>query len=403
MEAPPSQSTPMRLFTVAAILSLGQNLLMTGVFFYTQSRLGWGVMANLLLAAGQGVFYTVGALLAHRVAARFQRRGAMIALLFLSAVVAGGAMVQRNSAWLALWVLIYTILMAMAWPMMESLVSHGLDARALSRRIGVYNLVWASVGVLAIAIEGTIIDYFPIGVCLLPLIVGLICAALMWGHVEPSQSSTSHGRLEPEADLLRDRRLALWLSRVALPATYIVEFSFMAMLPSLPALGSLSTSVQTLVGSVWTVGRLLAFALLLTATWWHTRPRVMLTAAVVMGVAFLGVTVRPSDLFGISTGLDITSMIFWQLVLGATFGLIYCASLYFGMVLSQGSTEHGGYHEALIGLGQILGPGCAAGAAALWPGRLTAGVVAVSVMIALSIAAAGGVTVSAQLRDTRER
>ena len=28
-----------------------------------------------------------------------------------------------------------------------------------------------------------------------------------------------------------------------------------------------------------------------------------------------------------------------------------------GMVLSDGSTEHGGYHEALIGLGSVLGPG----------------------------------------------
>ena len=43
-------------------------------------------------------------------------------------------------------------------------------------------------------------------------------------------------------------------------------------------------------------------------------------------------------------------MIAWQIVLGVTMGLIYSGSLYFGMVLSEGSTEHGGYHEALIGM-----------------------------------------------------
>jgi hypothetical protein len=45
-----------------------------------------------------------------------------------------------------------------------------------------------------------------------------------------------------------------------------------------------------------------------------------------------------------------------QIVLGISIGTIYSASLYFGMAVSDGSTEHGGYHEALIGLGQILGP-----------------------------------------------
>ena len=58
-------------------------------------------------------------------------------------------------------------------------------------------------------------------------------------------------------------------------------------------------------------------------------------------------------------------------------GMIYSASLYFGMVLSDGSTEHGGYHEALIGLGSILGPGTAALTQLVWRGDIRAGVAAV--------------------------
>ena len=52
------------------------------------------------------------------------------------------------------------------------------------------------------------------------------------------------------------------------------------------------------------------------------------------------------------------------------------------MVLSDGSTEHGGYHEALIGLGWVLGP--AAGTAAAWlkPHDPRAGVAAVGTLIA---------------------
>jgi hypothetical protein len=61
------------------------------------------------------------------------------------------------------------------------------------------------------------------------------------------------------------------------------------------------------------------------------------------------------------------------------------------MVLSDGSTEHGGYHEALIGIGTVLGPG--AGAAAQWAGGGSPlwGVLAVSVVLGLSVLACGAV------------
>jgi hypothetical protein len=69
------------------------------------------------------------------------------------------------------------------------------------------------------------------------------------------------------------------------------------------------------------------------------------------------------------------------------------------MVLSDGSTEHGGYHEALIGLGTVIGPGVAVGASLLRPGDSSAGVVAVALVIALSLVAATGA--SAVLGESR--
>ena len=56
-----------------------------------------------------------------------------------------------------------------------------------------------------------------------------------------------------------------------------------------------------------------------------------------------------------------------------------------GMVLSEGSTEHGGYHEALIGLGSILGPGTAALTQWKWPNDLRAGVVVFLVALPLCL------------------
>jgi hypothetical protein len=93
-------------------------------------------------------------------------------------------------------------------------------------------------------------------------------------------------------------------------------------------------------------------------------------------------------------------MVGWQIALGAVMGMIYSASLYFGMVLSDGSTEHGGYHEALIGLGSILGPGTAALTQLIWRGDLRAGVAAVCCLIGLSVLAAAVATVKASSRGS---
>jgi hypothetical protein len=163
----------------------------------------------------------------------------------------------------------------------------------------------------------------------------------------------------------------------------------------------LDTAQRTLAGSAWMLARFLAFVYLGATVWWHTRPRMLLGAAAMMLITFIGVTVRPSDIAGTETipyAVDLSSMILWQIALGATMGVIYSASLYFGMVLSDGSTEHGGYHEALIGLGSILGPGTAALTQLVWRGDIRAGVVAVCCVIGLSVVAAGIATIKANSR-----
>jgi hypothetical protein len=78
-------------------------------------------------------------------------------------------------------------------------------------------------------------------------------------------------------------------------------------------------------------------------------------------------------------------MILWQIAMGIGMGLIYSASLYFGMVLSDGSTAQNAYHEALIGLGSILGPGCGALAGFLSPDNPHASITAVGIILWISV------------------
>jgi hypothetical protein len=114
-----------------------------------------------------------------------------------------------------------------------------------------------------------------------------------------------------------------------------------------------------------------------------------------MLIAFFGVTLRPSDfLHHVPGGIDLGVMMISQVALGLSLGMIYAASLYFGMVLSDGSTEHGGYHEALIGAGFILGPGAGAVGPILFAGsEVYAGIKAIGALVVISVAAVGFIAV----------
>jgi hypothetical protein len=78
-------------------------------------------------------------------------------------------------------------------------------------------------------------------------------------------------------------------------------------------------------------------------------------------------------------------MLIAQLTFGATIGLMYYSSLFYAMDAHDSSSEHGGIHEAAIGIGNCLGP--ATGAAALWlaPQNATAGAWSVTALLTLGL------------------
>jgi MFS family permease len=382
-------------YAAESLSSVGTTLLTVGIFFFTEHYFAWGLKQNFLLSTGQGAFYAVGALLAQPIAARFGRRRGLVGIYLLMAGMALCALATRGSGIVVVALLLYALVSATNWPALESLVASGFDAHEMSRRIGTYNLVWSGTNVVALAISGTIIERWPAGMFILPAGAHVMSAMLMWlrKDVEPPIAAAAETAppARPEPELLSKRTLALWLSRIALPSTYVVVYGMMAMMPSLPVMQPLSTALRTVAGSAWMASRWVTFLILGATIWWHTRPRLLLAAAAIMLIAFFGVTVRPSALSALGSlpyAADLASMICWQMVLGIVMGIIYAASLYFGMVLSEGSTEHGGYHEALIGLGSVIGPGSGAVAQWLWPGHPNAGLTAVAAVIAISVAAA---------------
>ncbi len=391
------------VYAVEAISSICSTSLTIGIFFFMQDQYGWGLKRNFALAVGQGATYMLGALLAGRIERRLGRR-AMLAMLY--AILAGlcAAAAWWGGAILIVSILVaYTMVISATWPVLESLVSVGVDAHVMSRRIGVYNLVWSGVSAATVALTGTIIQHWPVGVLMAPAALHGIAALVMLAARLPLEPGAERGvHLDAEPELLRKRTLAMWLSRIAMPSTYVVIYAMAAMMPLLPVLALYDTGTRTVIGSAWLVGRWLAFAGLAMTAWWHTRPLLLLFSTAAMLVTFIGVGIRASDLpglHGLPASADLGVMIGSQMLLGVTLGVIYAGSLYFGMALSSGSTEHGGYHEALIGLGCVLGPGVGALTQVIWPGNLTAGVWAVSGVVGVSLVSA--IVAAAEARRRR--
>jgi MFS family permease len=360
-----------------------------GIFFYTKYRFHWGLSQNLCLAAAQGAAYTVGSLLASRLSARFGRRRSLIVLYFLAGATCLFMEIASNlPVGLAILLSVYMLIISMNWPMLESIVASDCGARELSRRIGIYNLVWSGSGAIAVAFAGVIIERATRGLFLLPLLAHVAAAIsmILFRRSESAATSDQPAHLHPEAELLHLRVQALWLSRIALPAMYVVNYSLASMMPLLPVIRTLSPAMQTLLSSTWLIARWITFLVLGTSVFWHTRPRLMLIAAIGMLTAFLLITL-PTSLVLFVCG---------QVVLGACTGMIYTASLYFGMVLSEGSTEHGGYRESLIGLGSVLGPGAAALTQLRWPDAMMPAIIAVGAIVSVSVVCATAVALRAR-------
>ena len=403
MHAPATSPRPLwPTYAVESLTSISTTLLTIGIFFFTEHYFRWGLRQNLLLAAGQGFAYVIGSLASQHLASKFGRRRALVGVLLVNAVLPLVAMKASSPAIMVITLVVYMFFAAMVWPALESLVCSDADAHAMSHRVGVYNLVWSGTNAVTLAASGQVIVLWRGGLFVIPAIAHVIAAAMLWAVPAidpPGEAATSPlpAHEPPEPQLLAQRTLALWLARIALPATYVVVYSLSAMLPLLAVLQPLGTAGRTAVASVWMIARLLAFVALGATAWWHTRPRILLVSAAVMLVAFWGVTLPAPGSYAVALAMMLVS----QSVLGIVLGIIYAGSLYFGMVLSEGSTEHGGYHEALIGAGCVIGPGTAALTQWRWPGDLAAGVAAVSGVIALSILAAAIATFRASKPPTR--
>jgi MFS family permease len=226
---------------------------------------------------------------------------------------------------------------------------------------------------------GTLVETFGFkAIFVLPIAVFIVLLGLVF-WLQKHADAARAGSHEPVAAPIPDphrpspakTKAFLRMAWLANPFAYIAINTFIPMLPTLAAHFHLTPMFAGFACSLWGFVRLGTFLVLWFWTDWHYRFRWLVTSFTMLIVSFAAILIVPS----------LVAMLAAQIVFGIAIGLIYYSSLFYSMDASEAKGDHGGIHEAAIGVGNCLGP--AVGAATLqWvPQYASSGAVAVSVLL----------------------
>ena len=357
-------------------------------YFFMQRQFGFGNKANLALAALNGAVY---ALMAWQGGKFAQRAGYFTSLKLGFAVMMGSLVVGSflHSAVGQIIVMAMAVVgMCFTWPTLEALVTEGETPAGVPRMVGIYNMVWSGTAAVSYFIGGALLEklgpqslfYVPVAIQAVQLGLTLWVEAKVQPpaiakpspvHLEPSipEQTSGKGRV--------NGKLFLQLAWVANPFAYIAINTLIAVIPGVAQRLELSTTAAGFCCSVWCFSRLAAFFVLWHWDGWHYRFRWLLTSYVALVTTFALIVMAPS----------LAVLVLAQLVFGCVAGLIYYSSLFYSMDLGDTKGEHGGIHEAAIGLGNFAGPAVGAASLHFLPQHSNSGTLAVSGLLFLGLGA----------------
>lgn len=337
------------------------------LFFYMRDQFGFSNFENLALAAMNGFVYCIAVWFAGKFA---QRRGYFFALRLgfaTMAVATGFAGLARSVPAHLFAAVVCSLGMSLTWPTLEAIVSEHEPPARLKRLVGVYNVVWAVSGGMGYFLGGAMIERWGhLSIFLVPAAIHFAqvlftsCVAPAAGQVRlltraPAPPETAAARaagasgLASPAERRRSRlppRRFLLMAWVANPFCYI---AINAMLPVIPKIAERFSFGPMLAGffcSTWFFARTLGFLGLWHWDGWHYRFGWLLGSYGLMILSFLTILI----------GRELWLLLAAQVVFGLTVALAYYSSLFYSMDVGETKGEHGGFHEAALGVGICVGP-----------------------------------------------
>jgi predicted MFS family arabinose efflux permease len=353
-------------------------------YFFMQSVYGYGNRANLTIAAMNGAIYAFMSWQGGKFAQRFG--------YFTSLKVGFGTMMcallvgsQLHSAGGQVVVMTITIVgVCFTWPTLEALVSEGETPAGVPRMVGLYNIIWAATAAVAYFTGGALLEKLgPKSLFYIPVAIQITQLSLtFWlesqaGKSRASQVSCQPVTPEPVPHMhpAGRNRVFLNLAWLANPFAYVAINTLIALSPGIARRLELSTMVAGFSCSLWCFSRLAAFFVLWRWSGWHYRFRWLLVSYLALVGSFAGIVMAPK----------LPVLMVAQLIFGAVTGLIYYSSLFYSMDLGDTKGEHGGIHEAVIGLGNFAGPAVGAASLHFLPQYANSGAIAVSGLLLLGL------------------
>jgi predicted MFS family arabinose efflux permease len=353
------------------------------VFFLLQQQYGFGNRENLLVGALHGLLYVPAAWLGGRFAERHGLTTSMKVGFagMAGAMLAGGLWLTLPGLFvtLALW----TVAMCFTWPALEAHTTHGESDDGTKRMVGIYNLTWSGCAAAMYFAGGTMFERLgPRSLFWIPAAIYVVqLATTRWLEslpLRPPPAPPAQPHHPEEAAFHQPVSPATFLKMawLANPFAYIAINSLLAVIPGRAAELGLSVAQSGWFWAAWLLARLATFFLLWQWGGWHYRFRWMLAAFLALIASYLVL------LLGQSFALLLAA----QVAFGLATGLLYYASLFYSMDVGETHGEHGGIHEAAIGLGICLGPAVGAGALWLAPGQPHAGAYGVTALLLVGLA-----------------
>jgi predicted MFS family arabinose efflux permease len=377
-------------FTLEGLGSFASAFYFYYIYFFMRDQFGFSSKDNLAFAALNGLVYIFFSWQAGRFAQRCGYFNALkLGFSVMIFALAIGSLLHSIAAIVMDTVLLSTG-MCFLWPTIEALVSEGEDAKGLPRRVGTYNVVWAATNALALFVGGTLVEKFGFKtIFLLPLVISITeLAAVLWLERRASTvaSATSGQPVvalppDPHRPSTAKTKAFLRMAWLANPFAYIAINTFIPMLPTVAAHFHMSVMFAGFACSLWCFARLGTFIVLWHWTDWHYRFRWLVTAFATLIVSFAAILIVP----------HLAVLLLAQIFFGGAIGLIYYSSLFYSMDAGKDKGEHGGIHEAAIGVGNFIGPALGAASLQFMPQYANSGAIAVSGLLMLGFGALVGI------------
>jgi MFS family permease len=380
-----SQKLKSCVFMIEGMNSLATTYFFYYLYFYTKARYHFAALQNLWLAAGLGFLYAFGSYWAGQFAQSFgYYKAIQLGISTMLVVFVGCGFVASWPLTVGL-AMIGCVGMSFTWPAVEALVSEGESPARLPGLVGLYNFIWSIAGALAYFTGGAMMEklgaraifFIPASLLIIELIL------IIWVEIAARRQS------EPAPELVRpilhaepegyrspvSPQTFLKIAWLANPMAYLAINTVVATIPSLAARMNFSRMLAGFVCSIWLFTRTATFVALRLWPGWHYRFRFLAWAYGVMIVSFAGVLLAPT----------LWVLVPAEMLFGMALGLIYYSSLFYSMDVGDTKGKHGGIHEAVIGLGNGIGPAVAALALTFFPGIRGSGTWAVCAFLLLGL------------------